>query len=293
MNFDDLFLFVRVIERGSFAQAALELAMPSSTLSRRIQQLEQRLGYQLMYRSARKLSLTEAGTLFFNRCQPLFDALQASTAEVSGELTAPKGRLKVTAPVNLAKTLLNPWLFAFMERYPAIEVDLVLTNGNIDLKEEGIDVAFRIGDVRIQDWVSRKLLTSQFTLCAAPTLIERCGRPESLAQLEQMPLLISRRIPTWQLTDHKGKTHRFTGQPRLLYDELQVAVDAAVAGLGVANLPSYACQQALDQGRLEAILPALKPAGREVHIVYPHRQFLATKARLFIDFFMAASEQYR
>lgn len=287
MNYQNLYLFVKVVERGSYVAAAKELAMPTSTLSRHIQQLEAQLGYQLLYRSARKLSLTEAGALFYRRCQPLYDELVEATEGLEGELESPRGRLKVTAPVSLANEKLNPLFFEFMERHPGIQLDLLLLNRNIDLKEEGVDIAFRIGDIHVPDWVSRPLFTSRFSLCASPELIARMGHPETLEALHEYPLLMSRRAPFWTFTDSQGKDHEFSGETRLTYDELRGAADAAERGIGVACLPDYIVGDAIAEGRLITLLPLWLPRGRKVHMLYPHRQYLPVKVRLFVDFIVA------
>jgi LysR family transcriptional regulator AphB len=293
MDFHNLYLFVKVVEKGSFISAAKDVGMPASTLSRRIQQLEEQLGYQLLYRSARKLSMTEAGALFYRRCQPLYEELVEATKGLEGELTAPRGSLKITAPVSLANELLNAWFFEFMELYPGINLDLFLINQNVDLKEEGIDIAFRIGEVHIPDWVSRFLFTSRFSLCASPALLERYGHPSTLSELSNYPLLLSRRSPRWQFTDKRGGSHEFAGKPRLEFDELRGAVEAAEEGIGVANLPDYVVGEALTVGRLITLLPEYEPASREVHMVYSHRQYLPLKVRLFIDFIMDKAEEER
>lgn len=284
MDFHNLYLFVKVVERGNYLAAAKELGMSTSTLSRRIQQLEHRLGYQLLYRSARKLSMTEAGELFYRRCQPLYEELVEATEGLKGELTAPQGSLKITAPVSLAHELLNPWFCEFMELYPSINLDLFLVNQNVDLKGEGIDIAFRIGEVHIPDWVSRNLFTSRFSLCASPALIERHGYPSTLEELSQYPLIVSRRSPQWVFTDKQGNCHKFSGKPRLIFDELRGAVEAAEMGVGAVNLPDYAVGEALTLGNLITLLPEYEPSSREVHMVYPHRQYLPKKVRLFINF---------
>ena len=293
MDYHNLYLFVKVVERGSYLSAAKDLGMPTSTLSRRIQQLEEQLGYQLLYRSARKLSMTEAGALFYRRCQPLYEELVEATKGLEGELTAPQGSLKITAPVSLANELLNPWFFEFMELYPGIDLDLFLVNQNVDLKDEGIDIAFRIGEVHIPDWVSRNLFTARFSLCASPALLERYGHPSTLEELSEYPLILSRRTPRWLFTDKHGGSHEFTGKPRLAFDELRGAVEAAEEGIGVANLPDYVVGEALTVGRLITLLPEYEPASREVHMVYPHRQYLPAKVRLFIDFIVKKAEEER
>jgi len=293
MDYHNLYLFVKVIERGSYISAAQELDMPTSTLSRRIQQLEEQLGYQLLYRSARKLSLTEAGALFFRRCQPLYDELVEATEGLEGELTSPKGNLKVTAPISLANELLNPWFFEFMEQHPGIDLDLLLVNRNIDLKEEGVDIAFRIGEIKIPDWIARDMFTSTFSLCASPGLVEELGQPDSLEALSSYPLIVSRRTPEWSFYDQQDEVHQFRGKPRLTFDELRGAVEAAEAGIGIANLPDYAVGEALTLGRLVTVLPQYRPFDREVKMVYPHRQYLPAKVRLFISFIMQKVEAER
>lgn len=293
MDYHNLYLFVKVIERGSYISAAQELDMPTSTLSRRIQQLEEQLGYQLLYRSARKLSLTEAGALFYRRCQPLYDELVEATEGLEGELTSPKGSLKVTAPISLANELLNPWFFEFMEQYPGIDLDLLLVNRNIDLKEEGIDIAFRIGEIKIPDWIARDMFTSNFSLCASPKIIAELGHPESLNDLNNFPLIVSRRSPEWSFHDTQGEVHQFRGKPRLTFDELRGAMEAAEAGIGIANLPDYVVGEALTMGRLVTVLPQYRPFEREVKMVYPHRQYLPAKVRLFISFIMEKVEAER
>ncbi len=293
MDYHNLYLFVKVIERGSYISAAQELDMPTSTLSRRIQQLEEQLGYQLLYRSARKLSLTEAGALFFRRCQPLYDELVEATEGLEGELTSPKGNLKVTAPISLANELLNPWFFEFMEQHPGIDLDLLLVNRNIDLKEEGVDIAFRIGEIKIPDWIARDMFTSTFSLCASPGLVEELGQPDSLEALSSYPLIVSRRTPEWGFYDQQEEVHQFRGKPRLTFDELRGAVEAAEAGIGIANLPDYAVGEALTLGRLVTVLPQYRPFDREVKMVYPHRQYLPAKVRLFISFIMQKVEAER
>ncbi|NVK40136.1 MAG: LysR family transcriptional regulator [Oceanospirillaceae bacterium] len=293
MDYHDLFLFIRVVDKGSYVAAAKELEMPTSTLSRRIQQLEDSLGYKLLYRSARKLSLTEAGTLFYNRCHPLYDDLVDVTANIDGELASPQGNLKITAPVSLANALLNPWFFEFMRLHPGINLELLLVNRNIDLKEEGVDIAFRIGDITIPDWISRPLFRSRFCLCASPDFLDRHGQPSAPDALGAFPLIASRRSATWIFTDAAGEQHRVDLQPRLKYDELRAAADAAEAGIGIANLPHYVVGDALDTGRLVALLPDFRPESRDVQMLYPHRKYLPAKVRLFISFIMDKLEAER
>ncbi|MDF2180603.1 LysR family transcriptional regulator [Neptuniibacter sp. CAU 1671] len=286
MNYQDLYLFIRIMDRGSFSAAADSLGMPPSTLSRRMQQFEESLGVKLLHRNPRHIALTEAGEKFYARCQPLFDELDTSLQSIEGELSSPTGLLKITAPVALATELLDDWFFEFMQQYPGIRLQLILNNRNIDLLEEGIDLAFRIGDITLQDWVRRPLFTSQFHLCASPTFIERFGLPEHPGELERFPLIVTARSPQWQFRDAEGNLVQLTPQGHLHVDELRTAANAVLQGIGLGNLPRYVIKQHLSSGELISVMPDWKPLGREVQMLYPHRTYMPLKVKLLVEFIM-------
>ncbi|MCW8887158.1 MAG: LysR substrate-binding domain-containing protein [Motiliproteus sp.] len=293
MDYQNLYLFIKVLEKGSFLAASETLGIPNSTLSRKIQQLEESLGYKLMHRSARKLSLTEAGELFLRRCQPLYDELEAATMELDGELTAPSGELRITAPVSLASELLDSWFFAFMQRYPKIRLELILSNTNIDLKEEGIDIAFRIGEQKIKDWVTRTLFHSHYQVCASPAFIEQYGAPKTPLELNDYPLIVPRRTQVWSFQHQDGRSETVTTEPRIRVDELHTATKAVVAGLGIGNLPHYAINETLEREEAVPILKGWQAQGKDIQMLYPHRKYLPVKARLFIEYILSQVRQYR
>lgn len=293
MNYQNLYIFIKVMEKGSFLGASQSLDIPTSTVSRRVQQLEDGLGYRLLHRSARKLALTEAGELFFRRCQPLFSELELATLELDGELTSPSGELRITAPVSLANEVLDGWFFEFMDRYPNIRLELVLANRNLDLLDEGVDIAFRIGEIKMKDWVSRRLFHSRFTLCASPAFLEAYGLPQHPSDLSRFPLIIPRRSPVWHFQHSGGERYSLGGQSRLRVDELSTAAKAVTQGLGVGNLPNYVVRDLVADGVLTRMLPEWEPEGREVRMLYPHRKYLPAKVRLFIEFVMEKVEAQR
>ncbi|MFW1678131.1 LysR family transcriptional regulator [Pontibacter sp. JAM-7] len=284
MNYQDLYLFVRIIDKGSFSAAAASLNMPTSTLSRRVQQFEQQLGVKLLHRNARQISLTEAGQQFYRRCQPLFDELDNSLQAIEGELSSPSGSLKVTAPVALATELLDDWFFEFMQRYPGIHLQLILDNRNLDLREEGIDVAFRIGDVTIKDWVRRQLFVSQFHLCASPAFITQFGSPTHPDQLADFPLIVTARTPNWQFQGTGGEFVQLTPQGHLQVDELRTATKAVIQGIGIGNLPHYIIKSQLEARELVPVMTDWQPQGREIQLLYPHRTYMPMKVKLLVDF---------
>ncbi|SEQ69168.1 regulatory helix-turn-helix protein, lysR family [Amphritea atlantica] len=292
MNYQDLFIFLKVVERGSFLSASESLSVPTSTVSRKVQQLENDLGYKLMHRSARKMVLTEAGVKFYNRCQPLFTELEYAAKELDDELAEPSGLLRVTAPVSLTNDLLAEWFFKFMERFPRINLELIVVNRNIDLVEEGIDVAFRIGDVRMQNWISRPLMESSFSVCASEDYLRRRGVPQHPQDLYQHTLIVTRRNPVWNFS--KGdETVKIVGDARMKVDELNIAARAAENGLGIVNLPDYVVTKSLIAGRLKKLMPGWQPHPREVHMLYPERKYIPGKVRLFIEFVMFHANEKR
>ncbi|WP_417222842.1 LysR family transcriptional regulator [Amphritea sp.] len=287
MNYQDLYIFIKVIERGSFLSASQALGVPTSTVSRKVQQLERDLGYKLMHRSARKLVLTEAGVKFYNRCQPLFTELEFTAKELDDELAEPSGLLRVTAPVSLTNDLMMDWFFLFMEQFPRINLELIVANRNIDLVEEGIDVAFRIGEVRLQNWISRPLLESRFSVCASDDYLARRGSPKHPEDLYQHTLIVARRTQVWNFTGTSGEQVTIEGEARLKVDELSLAARAAENGLGIVNLPDYVVQNSLAAGRLKRLMPSWQPHSREVNMLYPERKYIPGKVRLFIEFILA------
>jgi len=292
MNYQDLFIFLKVVERGSFLSASQSLSVPTSTVSRKVQQLENDLGYKLMHRSARKMVLTEAGVKFYNRCQPLFTELEYAAKELDDELAEPSGLLRVTAPVSLTNDLLAEWFFKFMERFPRINLELIVVNRNIDLVEEGIDVAFRIGEVRMQNWISRPLMASSFSVCASEDYLLRRGAPKHPQDLYQHTLIVTRRNPVWSFSRGDGLV-RIDGDARMKVDELNIAARAAENGLGIVNLPDYVVTKSLAAGRLKKLMPGWQPHPREVHMLYPERKYIPGKVRLFIEFVMFHANEKR
>ncbi|WP_290699504.1 LysR family transcriptional regulator [Amphritea sp.] len=291
MNYQDLYIFLKVVERGSFLSASESLSVPTSTVSRKVQQLEHDLGYKLMHRSARKMVLTEAGEKFHNRCQPLFTELEFAAKELDDELAEPSGLLRVTAPVSLTNDLLAEWFFKFMERFPRINLELIVVNRNIDLVEEGVDVAFRIGDVHMQNWISRPLMESSFSVCASDDYLSRRGIPKHPEELYQHTLIVSRRTPVWNFNGPLGEKVKIAGQVRLKVDELNLAARAAENGLGIVNLPDYVVEKLISAGRLTKLMPSWQPHPRDVHMLYPERKYIPGKARLFIEFIMSQAQE--
>ncbi|MCW8833112.1 MAG: LysR family transcriptional regulator [Colwellia sp.] len=287
MNYQELFVFLKVIEQGSFIGAAKMLNMPTSTVSRKVMQLEKDVGYKLMHRNARTMVLTEAGEKFHSRCQPLYNELEHVAIELNDELADPSGLLKVTAPISLTNDLLAECIFQFMEHFPRIQLELMLVNRNLDLVGEGVDVAFRIGDINLHNWVSKPLIESTFSLCASEDYLQRRGEPLHPHDLYQHTLIVPRNTSVWHFEEENGEKAHIDCVARLKIDELKLASRAAEFGLGIVNIPDYVVLKSIENGRLKRLMPNWKSHSRKVHMLYQKRQYTPVKVQLFIDFVMA------
>ncbi len=291
-DLNDMLYFAEVVDRGSFAAAARALALPKSRLSRRIAELEARLGVRLLHRTTRKLSLTEAGERCHRHCVGMREQAQAAVDAVAQVRGEPRGTLRVACPVTLAQTTLGPILPLFLARYPLVRVDMRVSNRVVDLVEEGVDVALRVRP-SLEDsgsLVVKNLGQTQTLLVASPTLLTRQGRPvdvEDLVHLDTVSMSAVDGRGSWQLVGPGGQLHTFTHQPRYVADDLLTLKIAVIRGTGIGILPDYMCRDELRDRRLVLVLPAWAPAPAIFHAVFPSRRGLAPATRHFLDFLQA------
>ena len=284
MNYQDLYFFVKVVEKGSIVAASNYLNVPTSTLSRRIQAFEKDLGYKLIHRSAKKFGLTESGQRFYQSVSGTVTDLESRLEDVNSELSSLSGDIKITAPVSLGHYYVKQWVFDFMQQNPRITVETFLTNENVDLVKNSIDIAFRLGEVTLNDWVSRPLFRSGSVLCASPDFIEQHTMPETPSDLGELPLVVLKRSPVWRFQNETGDSETVVPKPYLRTDEIQFAVDAVRQGIGASCIPVYIARQGFESGELMPLLTEWKLQERQVNIIYPHRENLPLKTRAFIDF---------
>jgi DNA-binding transcriptional LysR family regulator len=293
-NLDDVLVFARVVEEGSFTGASKVLGFPKSTVSRRISRLEDRLGVRLLQRTTRKLSLTDAGRLYYDRCMRIVSELEDAERAVTEMQEVPRGRLRVTAPVEMGVAfweLLN----TFLETYPEVQLDLDLTNRYVNIVEEGYDVAIRGGSLSDSSLIARKLDDSHSQLVASPSYVERRGAPTTPEELKDHDcILFTGRSThtTWNLQGDNGVVHvRVKG--RLAMNHLSIIRRAALAGFGIAHLPSFFIDEELTSGTLIEILPGSGMNTQGLYIVYPSTRHLAPKVRSFVDFMVKYYKEYR
>lgn len=288
-DLNDLFYFAEVVDRGGFAAAGRVLGLPKSRLSRRVAELEARLGVRLLQRTTRRLSLTSVGEQYHRHCVAMREDALAADEAIAQARTEPQGLIRVACPVTLAQTTLGPLLPEFLSLHPKVRLDVRVSNRVVDLVEEGFDVALR---VRSTLESSGSLVVKRFgltctQLVASPAQLARQGNPstvEELARLDTLSMSSLDGVATWQLNGPNGETRQFESQPRYVADDLLTLKFAAMRGVGVCALPDYMCSDELREGSLLPVLPGWSLPQGIFHAVFPSRRGLIPAVRTFLDF---------
>lgn len=286
-DLNDLFYFSIVVEQNGFAAAGRALDIPKSRLSRRISQLEERLGVRLLQRSTRRFAVTEAGQRFYRHCQAVIAEAQAAEEAVAQLTSEPRGLVRLSCPVSITQNVMAGILPGFMDKYPQVKVLILSTNRRIDLINEGVDIALR---VRIKldtdsDLVVRSFGLSKSVLVASPVYLDKRGRPkqpEDLAGHDTISI-VEHDSQSWELTGRDGRRFQFSHQPRLMCSDFPLSRTAAERGLGIALLPESVCCAAISSRSLEVILPEWSPPEGVVHCVYPSRRGVLPAVRVLIE----------
>lgn len=283
--------FVRTADLGSFVAAGRVLEVSASAVGKAVARLEHELGVRLLQRSTRRVSLTEEGRLFHERCRRILDDLDDARAMLSQTLERPRGRLRVTAPI-VSYHLLLPLLPEFLARYPAVELDLDFNDRIVDLIEEGIDVAIRSGVLPDSRLVSRPLWPYRMLLCASPAYLSRRGQPANAADLAVHDGICFRYPNSGKLLEWPAGARGAEGdatptlQRSLVFNNMEAVRGAALRGLGIGCMPDFLVREPLADGALSRVLDddvQSRSAGR-YHGVWATSRHLSPKVRVFVDF---------
>ncbi len=287
---ESLRVFVRVVELGSITSGGRDLRLTPAVASNRIKELETRLGVRLFNRTTRKLSPTEVGKVFYEHALKVVAAVEAAEAAVASVSDTPRGPVRVTAPLGVGRRLIAPLVPEFAALYPEVEVRLRLSDRKVDLLEDGLDVAFFVGEPKDSSLKLRKIIDCERVLCASPAYLEAQGRPRQPEDLLAHNCLLLRypRSPEyyWVLKTPEGP-RRLDVSGRFDADDGDVLTEWALAGRGIAMKPRFDVAQHLEAGRLVEVLPATPPMPATFGCLYPHRKFQDPKIRLFVDFMVA------
>lgn len=286
--------FVQVYEAGGFSAAARQHGRSKALLSKYVTDLEDYLGVRLMNRTTRKLSLTEAGESYYREVGQLLQQLDELDAAISDQTTEPRGLLRVSAPRNFGETALAPAIFEFIARHPLVSIDLRLEDRLVDLVDEGIDVALRISQLSDSSLIARRISEMKHVICAAPELLSRHGEPAAPEALRNLPCVVDTNIVgygSWRFVE-QGRRVSVPVGGRVRVNSPVAALQAALAGLGFAALPSYLADPEVAAGRLVVVLESAMPESPSLQAVYPHRRHLAGKVRALIDHLVSWFEQH-
>lgn len=286
MHLEDMRLFARVAEARSFTAAARLLGMPKQTVSRRIAELERSLGIQLLHRTTRRLHLTEVGAAYAERCAELVRLAEEANRVVTDAQQVPRGVLRVTADPVFGDAFLTDLVVEYANRWPEVQVEVMLTQRRVDLVEEGFDVAFRIGKVEEPALTATSLGPARVHYCASPAYVKRRGapaRPEELAKHECI-LVVSEGAPVrWPFRGPKGDLLLVPVTGRLRFNSFAMAHAAAREGLGIAIFPEFTCAEDLRRKRLVTVLDEWTAQVGAVWLAYPTQRYLAARVRKFVD----------
>lgn len=281
-NWEGVTEFVAVAETESFTAAAKQLDISTAQVSRQVSALESRLATKLFHRTTRKVSVTEAGTIYYQHCRQVLDGLEAAEDAISEMLSKPTGKLKITAPVTYGEATIAPLVNNFLARYPELDVQLHLSNQTVDLIDEGYDLAIRQGKLKDSTMMAKRLSSRTFYVCASPAYLSAHGEPVTPNALEKHNCLQS--MNNYWYFQEKGKPHNIRLSGNLRSNSGSALLDAALKGIGIVQLPGdYVCSY-IESGQLIVLLEQYRAPDEGVWALYPHNRHLSPKVRMLLDY---------
>ncbi|MBD5802775.1 HTH-type transcriptional regulator DmlR [Azoarcus sp. Aa7] len=282
----ELAFFCLLVKMGSLAATAREMNLTPPAVTKRLAQLEERLGVRLLNRTTRRLSLTNEGEVYFTNAQRILGDISEMESRVSGSRAVPKGLLRVNAPLGFGRSYIGPAISAFTKRYPEVEVQLQLTDRPVSLPDEAIDVAIRFGEIPDSRLIAKKIASNRRLLCASPAYLRTHGRPETPADLARHQCIVLRQNESaygvWRLARGKqGEAIKVHG--KLSTNDGEVALNWALDGLGILMRAEWDVAKYLRSGRLEQVLPDYETPPADIYAVYLERLNLSAKVSFFIE----------
>lgn len=294
-DLNDLYYFAKVVEAGGFAAAGRLLGIPKSRLSRRVAELEERLGARLLQRTTRQLKLTAVGERYLSHCQAMLLQAEMADEAVASMSSEPRGRLRVSCPVGLAHEFMPEVISSFLRAYPHVQLEVILLNRRVDLITEGIDVALRVREKGDEDplLATRWLRQARTAMVASPEFARQwpINSPEDLKNVPLLGALEPDRMVHLRMLDAQGKACELTMEARLGIDDFVVRKACTLSGLGFTVLPMMYCEQELESGQLVQILPDWSLPGGWLHAVYPHRRGVMPAVRAWIEHLVETFER--
>ncbi|MES2535621.1 MAG: LysR family transcriptional regulator [Pseudomonadota bacterium] len=283
--FQSMTVFAKVAEFGSFAGAARALDMSNPSVTRHVADLETHLQARLFNRSTRRLSLTETGVTYLERCRQVLHDVDEAALVASTSTQNPTGTLRVSAPVSFAVNYLGRFLLEYSQRFPKVSLDIALSDRMVDLVEDGYDLVIRIGRIKDSSLIARKIATARVVACAAQSYIDQHGEPQTPQDLAAHVCLNYSYLMTrdvWQFV-HQGTPQSIRIKSAMQSNSGGLLREAAIAGMGIIMQPTFIVGDALREGKLRVVLPGYEAKKLDIYAIYPSRDHLSSKVRTFVD----------
>lgn len=285
-RYEGMSVFVHVVEGGSLSAAGRALGMPLPTVSRKLSELEAHVKARLLQRSTRRLSLTDAGRTYFTACKRILEDIADAERAASGEYRSPKGDLVVTAPIEFGRLHVLPVTTQFLQAYPDVHVKLLLADRVVDLLEEHVDLAVRIGELPDSRMIATRIGSVRSVVCASPGYLERRGVPQSPQDLAAHDCVSFSSLPSAASWDFAigDLPLKIPVRSRLVVNTAEAAIEAAIAGIGLTRVLSYQVARAIDGGSMVIVLEKFEPAPFPIHLLRVGERLMPAKLRAFLDF---------
>lgn len=284
-DLNEIAIFVKVVDAGSFTGAAKSLGLPKSTVSRKITQLEERLGVRLLQRTTRTLSLTDMGSAYYNQCSRIISDVEEANIAVTEMQSKPTGLLRITAPMLFGSRVLSDLAAEFLKSNPDIQIDMVLTDQPLDLIQEGIDVAFRVGQLADSSLIARTLGEISVITCASPEYLDKHGSPENPEDLKNHQTLMWGQSSNWEFD---APYHRSVDlKPKIRVNDALSLHKLTLNHMGISRLPAFLCADDIKAGHLKPVLCDWGSKTAPIHALYASNRHLSVKVRSFVEFVVA------
>ncbi|WP_042304099.1 LysR family transcriptional regulator [Paraburkholderia kururiensis] len=280
-------VFVAAVEEGSFAAAARRFGLSAAMAGKHVSAIEAELNARLLQRTTRRLSLTDAGQIYYERSKQILEAFDDANREAGDSQGTARGVLRVAAPVTFGAMHLGEVVARYLDDHPHVNVEVVLADRYVDLLDAGVDVAIRIGRLQDPGLVMRRIAPCRMVVCASAAYLERHGtprKPEDLQRAQRLVFSEAVSAGDWTLLDAKNNAHVIDGPCRMAANNTQMLLAAALAGAGIAYGPTFVFGEHLRRGELVALLPAYRAADLAIQAVYPSAQRIPLKVRRFVDY---------
>jgi DNA-binding transcriptional LysR family regulator len=287
MEFQDLRLFVSVVDNGSFTKAAEQEDLPGSTLSRRLRKLEDELGLRLLDRTTRRVQVTDLGMEFYERCLQILEDVDSTRVSLQRKQATPSGRLRIYAPTEFTRVHFQDVIPSFAQRYPDITLELFTSDGGHNLVDTRVDIMVHIEEPQDSSYIGKKLTVATTNYYASTDYLEKCGEPQSPQDLLQHECILEAFNPhdyqRWVFPEKAG-AEEVRVQARYVTDSTYMALRLVERGLGVSMLPDYICREGLEAGRLRKLFGGRYEINHNIYLLYPSRRYVPSKVRAFLDF---------